>query len=397
MKIGISGPILIEPFKKYLETTVVADISGVKGMGGTAVHTLAQGLLEHGHELVLFSMDTKANEEIVLNGPRLRICVGPCRSSARERVFDFFRLEREYIQRAVEREKPDIVHAHWTYEYALGALASGAPTLVTVRDWAPLILWYNRGNYRTFGYRAARLVMDWMTCKRARHLSANSPYIREKILKRWNKDAPVIPNPIADYFLRQEDRSYPSNGVNIITVMNGMGARKNPITLIRAFALIRKAIPEAILRLIGVDYEVNGKAHSWAKTNGLEKGCEFVGPLDREQLVSAIDNASLMIHPAREESFGNVLIEAMARRVPVLGGKDSGAVPWVLDHGRAGALCDVWNPEDIARAAVEILTSRERWTELSQAGYARVRQDFSLSRVVDICLNEYERILFDGN
>jgi glycosyltransferase involved in cell wall biosynthesis len=175
--------------------------------------------------------------------------------------------------------------------------------------------------------------------------------------------------------------------------MNGMGARKNPIPLIRAFQLIRKEIPESVLRLVGVDYEVDGKAHAWAKTNGLEKGCEFVGPLDREQLVNALDTASLMIHPALEESFGNVLIEAMARRVPVLGGKDSGAVPWVLDGGRAGAICDVRNPEGIAREAIEILTSRKRWMKLSQTGYERARDAFSLSSMVDLCLAQYQRIL----
>jgi len=393
MKIGISGPILIEPFTKYLETTAPADASGVKGLGGTAVNTLARGLLERGHKLVLFSLDAEAKEELVLNGPRLRICVEPYRSSTRRRALDFFRSEREHIQRAIERERPDIVHAHWTYEYALGALAANVPTLITVRDWAPLTLWFNRDNYRAFAYRALRLIMDRMTFKRARHISANSQYIREKILRRWGKEVPVIPNTIEDLFLRSDEKPFPSSAPSIISVSNGMSKLKNQTALFRAFSLIRRQIPQCELRFAGYHFEPGGPAERWARENDLNEGVEYLGPLERGEIMRVLDEASLMVHPALEESFGNVLVEAMARRVPVLGGEQSGAVPWVLDYGCAGALCNVRRPESIARETIQILTFREHWTKLSEAGYARVRDAFSITSVLDRCLAEYTRVL----
>lgn len=395
MKIGISGPILIETFKEYLETTELVDASGVKGLGGTSVNTLAQGLLERGHELVLFSMDTEASSELVLDGNRLRICMGPYRSSARRRALDFFRLERKYIQHAIEREKPDIVHAHWTYEFALGALASGVPTLVTVRDWAPAVLARCR-NPKHAIYRFIRYLMDRQTFKHARRLSANSALIQERIKKRWSKEVPIIPNAIEDSLLLSDEKLFPSDVPRIISISNGMSELKNQKTLLRAVSLIRREIPECSLQFAGYHFEPGGIAEQWARENGLNAGVEYLGALERDEIMTVLDEASLMIHPSLEESFGNVLLEAMARRVPVLGGESSGAVPWVLDYGRAGALCDVSRPESIAREAIEILTSHERRAKLSIAGYARIREAFSISSVVDLCLTEYKRVIREG-
>lgn len=396
MKIGISGPILIEPFKEYLETTAPADASGVKGLGGTSVNILAQSLLERGHEIVLFSMDTEARGELVLDGPLLRICMGPYRSSTRQRSLDFFYAEREYIRRAIERERPDIVHAHWTYEFALGALTSGVPTLVTVRDWAPAVLARCRNPNHAI-YRFIRYLMDRRTFKHARWLSANSAFIQERIKKRWRKEVPIIPNTIDDFFLRSDEKPFPSGVPRIISISNGMSELKNQKTLLRAFSLIRREIPECKLRFAGYHFEPGGMAEQWARENGFNDGVEYLGPLERDEIMNVLDEASLMIHPSLEESFGNVLLEAMSRRVPVLGGKKSGAVPWVLDYGRAGALCDVRRPESIALQAIQILTSLERWSELSLAGHKRVNEAFSLSSVVDLCLAEYERIFSDSN
>ena len=51
---------------------------------------------------------------------------------------------------------------------------------------------------------------------------------------------------------------------------------------------------------------------------------------------------------------GNILLEGMCRRVPCIGGKDSGAVPQVLGDGKYGVLCDVTDPRSIYEAMKKI-------------------------------------------
>jgi hypothetical protein len=41
------------------------------------------------------------------------------------------------MREALQREQPDILSAHWTYEFAAAAIATGIPHVVTAHD-APL-------------------------------------------------------------------------------------------------------------------------------------------------------------------------------------------------------------------------------------------------------------------
>jgi hypothetical protein len=74
------------------------------------------------------------------------------------RAWDLFAQERAGLERAMREDPCDVVHAHWTYEFALAALASGQPTLVTARDWAPTILLMQR-RLRLLPYRLACLLL----------------------------------------------------------------------------------------------------------------------------------------------------------------------------------------------------------------------------------------------
>lgn len=82
------------------------------------------------------------------------------------------------------------------------------------------------------------------------------------------------------------------------------------------------------------------------------------------------------------------LIEAGAMGVPVIAGQGSGAVPWILEHGKNGVLVDVRSPRSIARAMLELAEDAQRRTDLGQAANATVRQRFDISRSVD----RYEEI-----
>ena len=81
----------------------------------------------------------------------------------------------------------------------------------------------------------------------------------------------------------------------------------------------------------------------------------FCGPKKRNEVLSIIDNSLCLVHPSKEESFGNTIIESMARCKVVIGGKDSGAVPYVLRDGKCGCLCDVNDYEEMASAMLKVI------------------------------------------
>lgn len=380
--IGVAGPIDVHALAAHLDTSPSRLPTG---LGGVPVTLLVQELLARGHHVRVATLSPDVGPGragALLEGPRLRISVGRYRRHGRAR--DAFRAERHAVRDALRREAPDVVHAHWSYEFALGALASGRPTLVTLHDWAPTILGFHRD-----GYRAVRLAMHVATLARGRRFTAVSPYI-EQAARRWRRDVHVVPNGLPDVCFDAGDRVPSSHAPVLVSVNTGFGERKNTTTLLRAFARLRADLPTCRLVLVGEGHEPGGAAERWARVRDLADGVTFGGPRPYDQLLTTLGAADVLVHPSLEESFGMTLVEAMARGTPVVAGRDSGAVPWVLDHGRAGELTDVSSPSELAAAVHRVVTDPRRWTELSRRGHDHAWSTYRLSRVVDRYVELYD-------
>ena len=337
--VALAGPITVEALRDHIDGP---PRELPRGLGGVPVTVLANELLTRGHRLVVTTLSRDVTDEVLITGPNLRLHIAPFRDRGRAR--DGFRDERRAVTRTLLRELPDVVHAHWSYEYALGALRSGLPTLVTLHDWAPTIFGFHRD-----AYRAVRVGMNAATLARGRHFSTVSPYIAQAAA-RWGRQATIVPNGLADHWFDKRIRRRRPDGPVLVSVNSGFDARKNCETLIRAFAQLREQHPTAQLCLIGGGHEVGGPAHHWAEARGLDEAVSFRGPLPYPETMKALAESDLLVHPSLEESFGMTLIEAMSQGTPVIGGVESGAVPWVLDHGIAGQLTDVTSPDAITAA-----------------------------------------------
>jgi glycosyltransferase involved in cell wall biosynthesis len=381
MKIAIAGPISLNAFASQLDPPSAERTSTIQGLGGTPVILLAKALMERGHKITIFTLDPTITNEVVLNGPDLRICIGPYRPHHRAR--DLFKAERAFLESAISREHPDVVHAHWTYEYALGALATRVPTVVTAHDAPIAILKYHHDFYRL-----ARMVMAMKTLRRARHLTAVSQYVVDHLqhVMGYRHPISVVPNGFPDEFfgavdsLRAQARG---SRLTFATVLMGWGQRKNGQVAIRAFAQLKKQRPETRMLMFGAGHGIGEPAHRWALAHGMSPGIEFVGQVAhselRQRLAADID---ILVHPSLEESHGLCLCEAMALGLPVIGGHKSGAVPWTLDEGRAGLLVDVRSPTRLAEAMLTLSNRPVYRTELGSAGREYVRRRFQMNAVV---------------
>lgn len=373
MRIGLVGPAEPEDIARALSI----DACGLPaGMGGTPVSFTAAALARRGHEVSVFSLapdvsrgDTVRRTEI---GPVI-IFQGPYRVRARERALDFFATERHAIAEMVRAHPVDALHAHWSYEFALGALQYRPDTIVTVHDWAPAIL-----RLTPTLYRFIRLLMNDYTLKKARFFTCPSPYIAKKLSRLRGADVRVIPNfiPAKPQLIKAERKS------QIVAGMNGFFGRKNGPRLLEAYARVRRSHPEVELFLLGADSEEGGGAHRWAVSRNIDEGVRFIGKIPHNELMRIFSESLFLVHPALEESFGMVLIEAMAQGTPVIGGRRSGAVPWVLGEGAVGVLCDVTSSDDIACSMLSLLRDSDERSRLAALGRARVEQLFTPDAVL---------------
>ncbi|MEM7790635.1 MAG: glycosyltransferase family 4 protein [Verrucomicrobiota bacterium] len=384
MKIGFAGPIDTQLLSASLE---LEELNLPEAYSVPMNALLVSAFLEKGHEVVVFGLSENVSEPQTYTSGKLKICLGRYRKGQRAR--DFFRVERNDLMQLMRDEPCDILNAHWTYEFALAALAVDRNAIVTVRDWAPEIL-----KQMPDVYRFVRLLMALKVYLRGKTFTVNSPYMK-RLLDKWTwHTGLLVANGLADRsFEPVAQWRDATRERTIIAINRGFFERKNIPTLLRAFAHLREKVANVRLLLIGDGSEEGAAGHTWASENSLDEGVDFLGSLPYLEVQSYLRESSLLVHPSYEESFGMVLIEAMAKGVPVIAGKESGAVPWVLDDGRAGVLVDVSNPETLAGSMTLLLNDEKEWQKFSQFGYKHAKESFGMSSVADKYLEIYEATL----
>jgi len=389
MKIGIASPIEINSLKNHLENLSEFDLS--LGLGGTAVNLIILGLLSQGHSVVVFTLDAKVEKKHILKGPHLKIVIGHFRNKSKLKWFDFCRHEYKQIQYFIEQEKEniDIVNAHWSYEFAIGTILAKVPHLITFRDYAPTIL--KLTHYHP--YRFFRLLMDYWVRKNGDNLSYNSIYLKEKI----KLSGDVIPNPVKDDNIKNT-RKYPCEKkiIDICFIANGWGHLKNPENAINGFFKAHEEIKNIRLNLIGSGYENNAEHLQKYINDKQGKSIVCWGKLTHIELIDKLSNFDILLHTSREESFGNNIIEAMAAGIPVIAGKNSGAVPWVCENGKSGLLVDVENTTDIANAIKELVLNSEKYETFSKRGIENVKSRFTINNVAQQYISRF-KIIINGN
>jgi len=301
---------------------------------------------------------------------------------------DLYKVERQRLREGIRLAKPDLLHAHWTYEFALACLDTELPVLVTSHDNALQQLRFSRDLFRL-----GQLCIQVHVIRKTRFLTAVSPYLAGSL--RWLTPAEiaVVPNPVEAQWDAANRFQQASGSIRIATVLNGWGNRKNPKAAIKAFSLLRRELPVAELFMYGVDFEEGGIAAQWATSQGLYQNIHFRGFLPPHTLHKELQEMSLLLHPSREESFGMAILEAMAIGLPVVAGSDAGGVSWVLDNGRAGFLTDVRDARKIAQTLLACIEQTEDRVQKQHHAYNRARRLFSPHVVADQYETLYEKVL----
>ena len=90
-------------------------------------------------------------------------------------------------------------------------------------------------------------------------------------------------------------------------------------------------------------------------------------------------SADVFVFPSELETFGIVLVEALAFGVPVIS-TDTGAARYILSDGRAGLLLEDRRPETLAQALRRVLGDLPAARQRARYGRSRVEEDFDLSK-----------------
>jgi L-malate glycosyltransferase len=342
------------------------------------------GLLERGFRVIVYTNSPDIKEPQVYQTEQLTVCVGRMKPQPGRRFFCF---EINDMAKLIQQHPCDFISAFWSYEYAWAAQKSGIPTVVSLHDVALQILLQHRDMFRL-----VRWAMNYVVVTRAKHLIANSDYTYNMLDRSTRRKTRVINNFFSPDLESLIPRDVEKSDY-IVSVLMGFSHRKNAETALKAFAEVRKKHPRLEYRLVGAEMEENGLAHKYACEHGLEEGVKFLGQMPFKEVMRQISRAKALLHPAREESFGMVLLEAMVARTAVIGGKNSGYVPTLLDNGSTGLLCDVESPASIAEAIRQVVENDTLREQLEESGYAFAQNTYSADAIIQQHLDYYATIL----
>lgn len=137
---------------------------------------------------------------------------------------------------------------------------------------------------------------------------------------------------------------------------------KNQEALVRAFATLASTVPDAVLLLVGAGDPT--PLLELARRLGLEEGRLRLLPArgDVPEVLAALD---VFVHPALAESFGMVIVEAMAMAVPTVT-TPVGIAPEIIRDGDNGILADDGGVESLSRALDRMLQLRADWPAIGR-------------------------------
>ncbi|MEO6437150.1 MAG: glycosyltransferase [Tepidisphaeraceae bacterium] len=299
----------------------------------------------------------------------------------------------------------DVVHIHALWEQvqqdaAVAARRRGVPYVVTPHGMlSPWSLsqgkWLNRWGKQLYLSMRLRPNLD---AAAAIHFTTTT---ERDLVAPLRLRAPAIVEPVGIDFAEFETlpergafrAAFPQLGDRpIVLFLSRLSPQKGLDRLIPAIALIAEGNAEAVLAIVGPDYDgYEGVVHALVQRHKLEDRVVFTGMLQGRQRIEAMVDAEMMVLPSHHENFGIVVAEAMASALPVIVSKEVNI--W-QDVERCGAGVAVSG--EPAAVAVQIMRMLEEEREVRQTmgeqGRVFARERYDWQHIARRWVDHYARL-----
>ena len=190
-------------------------------------------------------------------------------------------------------------------------------------------------------------------------------------------------------------------GTPILGGVGQIGLRKGWDGVLKAMQQIRQQFPEVHLTIVGERHSQKQEAIDYhrqliqlANQSGLKGHVHFLGR--RNDIASLLNQWTLLVHPARQEPLGRVLLEAAASGCPVVATEVGGTREIFSGPSDGGLLVRVESSEELANAVCRLLSPPELRSSLSDGGRQRAVGCFGVSKSADELMQHYRAVAGEG-
>lgn len=290
------------------------------------------------------------------------------------------------VRRWIKDGNFDVVHVH----------EAVSPTLSVLTCWiayGPLVATQHVAMERSRALSAGSLLANTAMEKLSGRIAV-SEKARQFMVEHVGGDAVLIPNGVNCKAFAVPDTlpGYPREGGTLFFIGRIDEPRKGLPTLLAAMPGIVTALPDVQLLVAGPG-DVDAVREELDPA--LAEHVKFLGLVSEQDKVRAFHSADVYVAPQLGgESFGIVLLEAMASGTPVLA-SDLEAFLLVLQDGRDGQVFPTGDADALADAAIDLLGDEAARRELSARGLRRA-QEFDWGTVARDVERVYQSVVTPG-
>lgn len=164
---------------------------------------------------------------------------------------------------------------------------------------------------------------------------------------------------------------------------------KRPTWVLDAFESIRDT--EYQLQIIG-EGSLRSELESQASNYGISEQVTMPGWIDRHELLDRMHDASILIHPAKFEMGGNVILEGLASGCAVISSDTMGAKT-LIDDGETGRLFHRSRPDQLQESLKDLVSKKEEQRRLGWNAHQRIETTHTMDQVAIPYLRLTERLI----
>jgi glycosyltransferase involved in cell wall biosynthesis len=294
------------------------------------------------------------------------------------RLASYVRLGKE-LGRLLAQIQPDMVHAHFAYNYGAAVAATGFHPTMLVTQGSDVLLprWWELA-MRPLSRRAVRHA-DVIACNSGAEVLA---------AHRLGARCPIYQLP---YGVDPEcfaPRPVPREGEQFrIGIFKALQPIYGHCDLLDAFALVVRTHPQARLIIAG-DGPLRPKLEAQARALGLADHVEFLGSVPRDHVPDTMASLDAVVLTSYSEGLPNMIMEAFALGLPAVA-TGVGGVPELVKHGKTGFLVPASDPTTLAAAIRRLIDDPAARREMGQAGRELVLANHdcrqSLEQMEQVC------------
>ena len=288
------------------------------------------------------------------------------------------------VKRLLAKEAFDVVHIHepfmplLSFQFVRYSQATNIATFHAARE----------GGSRPYAY-SKFIIQPWMKNIHGRIVVSFAS--RRMISRHFDDDFHVIPNGVeCAQFAEATPLPEYLDGKRNILYLGRLEKRKGLPTLLDAYRKLKRQAPDTRLIVVGGDGGLRAGAEKFVEQYGIED-VVFVGYVSEDEKARYYKTADVYCAPnTGGESFGLVLLEAMAAGTPVIASRIEGFSD-VLTHEQEGLLAPPRNSDAWCESIKRLLDDAGAREAMGKAG-AKTSQAFSWERMSALVLRYYEEV-----